>query len=127
MKGGCKLNSVTIVPQSEFADLTASAYRYPTYSKPIGYFSGQKQIRICPYDLKKVAVLYVRDELLYNYGYITQPDDTYIFDPATSTESEWGGNAFPYLFKGVLALYGAYSSDPTISSFSQILNSAGIL
>lgn len=127
LKGGCKLNPVVIVDQTEFAYRTRSTYNMPTWDNPIGFFSGKKQIRICPYDITKAFVMHTRNEKTYVYGYIMQPDDTYMFDLSTSTESEWGSNAFEYLYKGVIALYGAYASDPTISNFSQILNNAGIL
>lgn len=127
LKGGCKLNPVVIKDQTEFAYLTRSSYNKPTYENPIGFYSGKRQIRICPYDVKKVFVMYVRNEKTYRYGYIQQPDDTYIFDQATSVESEWGSNAFDYLYKGVLALYAAYASDPNLRDFSKILNEQGIL
>lgn len=127
LKGGCRLNSVTIVDQTEFADLTTSTYNAPTYDAPIAFFSGKKQLRICPFDISKCLILYVVNEPLFLYGYIDQPDDTYIFNIKTSVESIWGSNAFSYLYKGILALYGAYSSDQSISSFSKVLNEAGIL
>lgn len=127
LKGGCKLNPVIEVPQAEFAYRTRSSYNAPTWENPICFKSGKKQLRICPYDITKVFVMYVRNEKTYRYGYISQPDDTYLFDLNTSIQSEWGSNAFPYLYKGVLALYGAYSSDPTISNFSAVLNNVGIL
>lgn len=127
LKGGCRLNPVKIVDQSEFAYLTRSSYNAPSYRDPIGFFSGKKQIRICPYDITKCVILYVKNEPTFVYGYISQPDDTYLFDPNTSVESIWNSNAFPYLYRGVIALYGAYASDPTITNFSNVLNSAGIL
>lgn len=127
LKGRCKLNPVVIKDQTEFAYLTRSTYNFPTYENPIGFHSGKKQIRVCPYDVSKVFVMYVRNEKTYRYGYISQPDDTYLFDKKTSVESEWGSNAFDYLYKGVLALYAAYASDPNLRDFSKILNEQGIL
>ena len=127
LKGGCRLNSVTIVDQSEFADLTTSTYNTPTYDAPIAFFSGKKQLRICPFDVTRVFVMYTINDPTFVYGYTSQPDDSYIFNIKTSVESIWGSNAFTYLYKGVLALYGAYSADQNISNFSRVLNEAGIL
>lgn len=126
-KGGCLLNPVKIVDQSEFAYLTRSSYNAPTYRDPIGFFSGKRQIRICPYDITKCFIMYVKNEPTFLYSYGMNPDDTYYFVEAGSVESIWGSNAFPYLYRGVIALYASYASDPTITNFSQILNSAGII
>ncbi len=127
LKGGCRLNPVKIVDQSEFAYLTRSSYNAPSYRDPIGFFSGKKQIRICPYDITKCFVMYVKNEPTFLYSYGVNPDDTYFFVKEGSTESIWGSSAFGYLYRGVIALYGAYASDPTITNFSQVLNSAGII
>ena len=127
LKGGCRLQSVLIIDQSEFADLTTSTYNKPTYEQPVAFFTGKKQLRVCPYDISKCFIMYVRNEPTFLYSYFTNPDDTYLFKKEGSIESIWGSNAFPYLYRGVLALYGAYSSDQNISNFSRVLNEAGIL
>jgi hypothetical protein len=126
LKAGCKLNPVVIVSQSEFAYLTRSTYNAPNYENPIGYFSGKRQIKVCPFDVTKVGVMFARNEKIVRYGYIQQPDDTFIFDPNTSVESEWQSNAFQPLFNSMVALYGAWSRDPDITNWASILKN-GIL
>lgn len=127
LKGGCQTISISILPESEFSYRTSSTYNYPTYEEPIGFFAGQKKVKICPYDLSKVALLYVKNELIYRMNYIPQPDDTYLVDQVNSIDTEWGNNAFPYLFKALTSLYAAYASDPDFSNWSRILVKEGIL
>lgn len=129
LTGGCKTFPILIVPESEFSYRTSSTYNFPTYEEPIGYYAGQKQVKICPYDLSKVALLYVKNELIYNMAYLMQPDDTYLVNPADPTfvDTEWGSNAFPYLFKALNHLYAAYASDPAFTQWSEILTREGIL
>lgn len=126
LKSGCQLSPVTIVPQAEFAYLTKSTYNFPTYDLPIGYFSGKKQIRICPYDLTKVSVMYTKQEKSYVFGYITQPDDTYIIDATTTIDTEWTNAAYTPIFNALVALYGAWSRDQEMTQWSQVLKN-GIL
>lgn len=127
LKGGCKCLPITIVSESEFAIRTNSTYKYPTHKNPIGYFTGQKTVKICPYDLSKVALLYVRQEKIYQLGYVMQPDDTYIFDESTTIESEWGNPAFDILFKAMMSLFSAYVRDQELGNWAMILNQQGIL
>lgn len=127
LKGGCTRRPVTIVSQSEFDYLTTSTYKKPTYNNPVGFFSGQRSIKVCPYDLSMVLVMYVIKEPTYVYGYIQQPDDTYIFDQSTSTESDWNSDAFQPLLTGLTALYAAYSRDKTFTDFAKILSESNIL
>jgi hypothetical protein len=126
LKAGCKLNPIVITSQSEFAYLTRSTYNAPNYENPIGYFSGKRQIKVCPFDVTKAGVMFARNEKVVRYGYIQQPDDTFIFDLATSIESEWGSNAFEPIFKALCSLYSAYARDPDLSNWAQILKN-GIL
>lgn len=125
-KGGCNLNPVKIVDQTEFAYLTRSSYNMPTWRDPIAFFSGKKKLKICPFDVSKVGILYVKNEPTFLYSYEMNPDDTYFFKEEGSVESIWGSNAFSYLYKGVLSIYGAYASDPSIRDFSNVLNNSGI-
>lgn len=125
LKAGCKTYPVEIVSKNEWDNRTTSSYGFPTYEQPIGMFVG-KEIKVCPYDLSRVELMYIKNEKKYRYGYITQPDDTYIYDESTSVESEWEDEAFSMIFKGVLALYSAYSRDPNLQNYSQILNQAGL-
>lgn len=126
LRGGCKTYFIDIVDKNEWDARTTSKYAFPTYEKPIGLFIGERRIKLCPYDLASVEVAYVIKENIYRYGYITQPDDTYIYDATTSTESQWSEAAFEYLFKGTLALYSAYSRDNTIMEYSNVLNKIGL-
>src|SRR6185312_7799408 len=62
LKSGCKLNPVNIVPQSEFAYRLKSSYDFPTFENPIGYFMDANKIKICPFALTKIAVMYAKKE-----------------------------------------------------------------
>ena len=127
LKSGCRLNPVDIVPQSEFADRTSSTYGRPDFENPIGYFAGANRIKVCPFDLTKVAVMYVKKEKLLNYGYITQPDDTYLYDAETTVDTEFDSNAFDSIFNANMALYSAYAKDQALQNWSAILQEKGIL
>jgi len=126
LKAGCKKVNVLMVDQAEFADRTTSTYKKPTYAKPIGYRSGtvegKGQIKVCPFDINAVEVMYVRKEKLVNYGYIMQPDDTFVFNAETSVESEWTSAAFQPIFKALFALYTAYSRDNQLRDWALFIN-----
>lgn len=124
-KGGCMRRPIVIVPQSEFDYATTSTYNYPTKDNPIGYFKGNT-IKVCPYDINKVELMYVKNEGIYQYGYIIQPDDTYIFDVTTTVESEWQSNAFEPIFKAMSALYAAFTRDPNMRDWAAILKTQGL-
>jgi hypothetical protein len=138
LKAGCRSVPITMVSKGEWDYRTTSEYAFPTYTDPIGMFSApilstsgttdvvKKSIKVCPYDIARVEVMYTKKEQIYRYGYIVQPDDTFIFDGTTSVDSPWEEAAFELLFKGVFALYSAYSRDNAIMEFSQILNKAGL-
>lgn len=120
-KSKCKQNPLTIVPESEWADKTRSTYDFPTYENPIGYFSGKKQIKVCPYDISRVLVTYARKEKQIVVGYIMQPDDTFLIDTSTSIGPEWTDAVYPIIFKALCALYAAYSRDRDLAEWSQVL------
>lgn len=126
LKAGCQSVPIVMVDKGQWDDRTTSGYAYPTLESPIGLFDSKKRIKVCPYDIARVEILYVKKEKIYQYGYITQPDDTYIYDEATSVESEWEEPAFELLFKGIFALYSAWSRDNSILEYSIILNKAGL-
>lgn len=126
-KGACKCLPITIVSQSEFSIRTNSKYKAPTHKNPIGYFTGQKMVKICPYDLTKIFVLYVKQEKIYQFGYQNQPDDTYIWDASTTVESEWGTPAHDILVRALVSLFSAYVRDQELSNWTAILNQQGIL
>lgn len=126
LKGKCRTRPILIVPQSEFDYRTTSNYKFPTFNDPIGYMYGQNKIKVCPFDLTKVQLQYVINESIYSYGYIVQPDDTYIFDPNTTNDSLWGNAAFEYLYKGITLLYGSYVRDSSMTNYSEILKQSGL-
>ena len=131
-KMGCLSRPVMIVDQSEFDLLTTHKYKFPTYENPIGCFLGSigndnaNYLKICPFDITGVEIRYVRNENKYRYGYIEQPDDTYIFNTATTVESEWQNNAFKYLYRGLSVLYGMYTRDNNFRNFAQELKQLGL-
>lgn len=127
LKGGCNLRAVIIYPESEFILRTRSTYDAPTWENPIGFFSGKRQIKVCPYNATKVAVMYVKKEEVYRYGYIVQPDDTFLFDATTTVESLWASSAFTPIFNAMLSLYSAYSKDQELGNWAQIITQQGIL
>jgi len=127
LKSGCRLNALVIVPQSEFADRTSSTYDIPTYENPIGYFVDSKRIKVCPFDVTKVGVMYARKEKVLNYGYILQPDDTYLYDPSTTVDTDFDSNAFQPIFNACMALYSAYAKDAQLQNWAEILKKDGIL
>jgi hypothetical protein len=127
LKSGCRLNALTIVPQSEFADRTVSTYNTPSYENPIGYFMDNNKIKVCPFNLTKVGVMYARKERLLNYGHYSNPDDTYGYDQTTTIDSEFGSNAFEMIFNACIALYSAYAKDKELQSWAEVLKTQGIL
>jgi hypothetical protein len=133
LKGACQAYALSMVKQSEFASLTQSKYKAPDFENPIGYFSGvddkgNKQIKVCPFDLSKVALLYTRNEKKVVYTYIQQPDDTYIFDPDNPAlqDSEWTSAAFKPIFNAMISLFSAYTRDDEMQDWAKVLKN-GIL
>lgn len=127
LKAGCFLRPLVIVPQSEFAERTQSTYDRPSWENPIGMFVASNQIKVCPYDISRVSVMFARKEREVRYGYITQPDDTFLYDPATSVETEFDSNSFELIFNGMVNLYFAYAKDQTMQNWALLLNKQGIL
>jgi len=131
-KGQCTRRPIKIVSQSEFDYLTTSTYKSPTVWDPIGYNAGtndqgQALIRICPADLSKAYLIYVRQEKVYNLAYVMNPDDTFYIDPVNTIDTEWGDAAFSALFKGVNHLFGIYSRDKQFSDWAQVLSQISIV
>lgn len=118
LKSGCRKIPLLMVDQSEFAFRTTSTYKYPTYEKPIGYRSGKYQIKVCPFDISAVEIMYVRQEPLGIYGYTMQPDDTFVFNEEISEEVGWQSAAFTPLFNALLMLYTAYSRDNNLKDWA---------
>lgn len=135
LKGGCLRRPITIVSQSEFDYRSTSRYKKPTYENPIAFFAGQQQttgrvvLKVCPYDVTMVQVMYVYQEPLFNFAYLSQPDDTYIQNPSdpSNVESIWSNAAFELLLKCLTHLYAAYSRDKTFTDFARLLTETNIL
>lgn len=125
-KSGCQMRPVRIVDIAEFDYLTTSAYKYPTHKDPIGCFFEDGELKICPFDITGVELRYVINENKYEYGYKMQPDDTYIWDEKTTKETQWGSNAFKYLYRGLSVLYGVYTRDNNFRNFAQELKQIGL-
>lgn len=126
LQGGCRLNPLTIVPQSEFAVRTQSTYDQPTWEAPIGYFFGNK-IKVCPYNITRLGVMFVHKESEVRYGYTVQPDDTYLYDAGTTVETEFNSAAYEPIFNAMCSLYFAYAKDPAMQNWAMILSKSGIL
>lgn len=127
VKSGCRKVPIVIVDQSEFAYRTSSTYKQPTYEKPIGYRSGKNQIKVCPYDLSAVEVMYLKKEKIAVYGYTMQPDDTFVFNEGKSTELLWTSAAFKPMFSALLSLYTAYSKDNSLRDWALYINEKGLI
>lgn len=127
LKRGCQTRPVIITPQSEFDYKTTSTYNYPTLLNPICRFMGEKKLQVCPYDISTVYVLYCKQETPVLYNYYTQPDDTFLFNPNGSIESEWTNASFTPLFNGLMSLYSAYAKDRELQEWSMILSQKSIL
>lgn len=122
---GCEAVDVDMLDKSEFNNRTTHSYKKPTLAKPIGTMIS-KEIKICPKGVSHAEVFYVRRPKRYRYGYIIRPDDTYIFDPASSEESEWDDAAFQYLFKAISSLYSIYTRDGEMQGWTQELKKIGL-
>jgi hypothetical protein len=127
LKSGCKKVPLLMVDQTEFAFRTTSTYKKPTYDKPIGYRSGKLQIKVCPFNIRAVEVMYVRKEGLVNYGYTMQPDDTFVYDAATSVDPLFTSAAFNPIFSALLSLYSAFTRDNSIRDWAVYINEKGLI
>lgn len=125
-RGGCISRPIAIVDQTEWDLLTVHPFKHPTYEYPIGCFFGGGKLKVCPYNISNVQIRYVRDEGKYQYGYIIQPDDTYIWDKNTTVETEWNTNAFEYLYKAISTLYSVWSKEPVLRNWTQELKQIGL-
>lgn len=127
LRGTCISNNVNMVDQDEWSERTRSKYKFPTYEKPIGCIFEGEAIKICPYDIANVELRYILEPKIYRYGYQQLPDDTFVYDPNASVESEWEQTAASYLFKAVGALYSIYLRDPDMTNWNMQLRKSGIL
>lgn len=127
INAGCKKRPLIILSQSEFAFRTDSTYKAPTVYVPVGYFSGARQIKVCPPDIKAVEVMYVKNEEEIKYAYTMQPDDTFVYNPTGSIDSKWTSAAFPVFFKAMFALYSAYTKDNQAKEWAVYLQQNGLI
>ncbi len=121
-EGTCVRQAIVEIDQSQWDYITKSEFDKPTFEKPVCAFFGKQKLRVCPADIKTVEFRYLINEQVYRYGYIMLPDDTFIFDPLTSIESEFKNNAFDKLYRPAMALLGVYLHDQNIQNFGQILS-----
>lgn len=122
VKGICERVPIRIVDQAEFDFFTQDEFDMPTLKAPIGCFFGEKKLKVCPLDLGSVEMKYLINEKMYKYGYIMQPDDTFINDTATTVETEFTNAAFDKLYAASTKLLGVYLRDNSVVGFSQALN-----
>lgn len=126
LKAGCQKRPVIIKPQSEFDYETTSTYKFPTYFDPICMYYGKNQLKVCPYDIASVEIQYIKKEENCVVSYITQPDDTWIIDPNTSTNDLWDSNAFDPIYNAMITLYSAFTRDKDMREYSVILKQLGV-
>lgn len=122
----CVSQDVKLVDIDEWNLLTTHPYKFPTYKKPIACIFQGDGIKICPYNIPSVEIRYIRQPLIYKYGYQMLPDDSYQVDPATTTESEWHDNAASYLFRAINTLYSGYVRDPEQRDLALQLTKIGL-
>lgn len=122
VEGICERVPIRIVDTAEFDFFTRDEFDMPTLKAPIGCFFGEKKLKICPLDVGSVEMRYLVNEKMYRYGYITQPDDTFIYDTNTSVETEFTNAAFDKLYAAATKLVGVYLRDNSVMGFSQALN-----
>lgn len=122
IKGKCERVPIRIVDTAEFDFFTQDEFDMPTLAAPIGCFFGKQQLKICPLDIGSVEVRYLVNEKMYRYGYISQPDDTFIYDPNTSVDTEFTNAAFDKLYAASTKLIGIYLRDNNVLGFAAALN-----
>lgn len=122
----CQSRPVVIVDQTQWDYLTTHSYKFPTYRNPIGCFFKKGQLKLCPFDLTTVEIRYIKNEGIYRYGYTTLPDDTYIYDEATTVQTEWKTNSFEYIYKGMTSLYSIWCRDNSLRNWSNELKQIGL-
>lgn len=117
---------VKMVQIDEWNNRVTHSYKKPTYKKPICCMFEGIGLKVFPFDIPSVEIRYVRQPKKYAYNYRLLPDDTYVFDPANSTESEWQDNARTYLYKGVSTLYASMVRDTELAQNTDQLKKAGL-
>jgi hypothetical protein len=125
-KASCMSHAVRMVDVGEWDDLTTHPYKKPTLEDPIGNIFMAGKIRICPQNLSYAELTYVRKPKEYVYGYKMNPDDTYVFDKDSSTESEWDTTAHQYLLRGISTLYSMYVKDGEMRDWNLEIKKIGL-
>jgi hypothetical protein len=125
-KAKCISHDLRIVDIDEFGNLSTHLYKKPTYKNPISVVKKGTEIKVCPYDISHVEVVYIREPKEYVYGYKELPDHTYEFDKNTTEESEWNNTAMQYLIKGVTSLYSIYTRDGDMQNWNEVIKKVGL-
>lgn len=112
----------------QYSLLTSHSYKFPTLKKAIGCIEESKMIKVAPYEIPFIELHYLRQPKIYRYGYATNADDTYSYDPTMTgaVETEWGTNADDLLFKGVNTLYSMYVRDGELRDGMALLKKEGL-
>lgn len=110
----------------EWNRLITHSYKKPTLKKASATSKDAGYLNVAPFDLTYVELRYFRKPKKYRFGYKNNGDDTYVFDPNTSEESEWTENATQYLFKGLNTLYSMYAKDAEMRDWNLELKKIGL-
>lgn len=110
----------------EFSDRSTHPYKKPTLKKPVFCQFKSKKIKVCPFDISHVELRYIREPKVYRYGYVEQPDHTFVPDLASTVESEWEHTALQPLVKGMTALYSVYTKDGELQNWNEVIKKAGL-
>ena len=116
---------VTPVSIGRWNTLTTHRYKKPKLDKPIACIFDADGIKVSPL-VPFLEIRYIIKTEPFKYGYIQNPDDTYYFDPKTTTEAKWKENAISFLFKGVNILYSNFVRDPEHTASARDLKEAGL-
>lgn len=96
----------------EWNYLSSHPYKKPkTFDKAAGCMFTGTTLKVLPLNIPYVEMRFLKKTDEFKYGYTMLPDETYVFDPATTVEELWDETAIPYLFKGVNKLCANYLRD----------------
>lgn len=122
----CTSRDLVELDIDEFSDRSTHPYKKPTLIKPVFCQFESRKIKVCPFDISHVEIRYLRNPNVYRYGYIEQPDHTFVPDPATTIESEWDSTAMKSLVSGVSSLYSIYAKDGEMQNWNEVIKKAGL-
>jgi hypothetical protein len=125
-KAKCISHPCIPVDTDEWDDLTTHPYKKPTLKRAIYNIFDSTQVRICPHGISYAELTFVRRPKQYRYAYTMNPDDTYVFNPTGSEESEWNDNAVKPLLTGLNTLYSMYVKDGEMQNWNMELKKIGL-